>query len=212
MIKALKYIAAIVALITAIIVIARIRSCTSEPEGAQSVVVPIDSNFVPIGYGSYRPPSIPFVKGKLTAKLPQGMDESDVRRIVSIELQPTVESSRRTISVIETTRDEIYVARDSAIKSVSVVNVQPQIVSFDLKFGVGLSVGIWNDRPGFSPAAAFAPVEWLGWLRAPVITADIDGVGIGAMARIYHDIYLGGARCWRYDTGNQSKITLAFIF
>jgi hypothetical protein len=210
----LKYIALILAASIIALIIYRIERAVSHNDGATTINVPADSNFTPVENKSYRPPSLPFSPRKLPVKLPRGLKERDVKRVITIDVSGVPKHPPKEINVIETTSGAVFVQRDSSIESVSVTNVEPPILVFGLTFGVGATLGESRSggRPELSPAGIFAPVQWDGWLHAPILVADLDGVGPGAEARLYHNIFAGAARLWRYDEGIQLKLLLSYVF
>lgn len=208
----LKYVAIIIACGTLIVLAVCIKGCSSNPITLRSIQVPRDSNFTPIVRGSYRPPSTPFSKKKLPVDLPSGIRERDVKQVITIGFDTSSHRPPKTVDIIETKTGEVFVLKDSAIKSVSVTVIEAPIFAVDLRFGVGLSIGVNGESHiHVSPAAIMAPFEWSGWLQAPIVVADLDGVGVGAQMRFYHDVYVGASRIWRYDLGTQAKINLNFV-
>ena len=169
--------------------------------------VPHDPNFTPVIYGTYQPPSVPMLSSKKSGlKLPEGMSEKDVAKVTTIE-----RTEGKPIDIIETKSGEIFIAKDSTIRSVRVTMFEAPVFSFDWRFGFGASLG-YRERFQFSPSVTFAPLEWYGKLHAPTLTADLDGIGVGGQLRVYHDIYLGPAHVWRYDVGSQFKATVHYMF
>jgi len=117
----------------------------------------------------------------------------------------------RRIDIIETKEGEVFVSKDGEITGVSVTDVKPRLLAFPLRLGVGLSIGRRDSNPRFSPVVVFAPVEWAGWIHAPIASADLDGIGIGLQLQVYHDIFLGVTRVWHYEDGVSLKATIAFM-
>jgi hypothetical protein len=210
--SSLKYIAIILVAVVVLVFFFNIKSCGSANNAVQSTNVPIDSNFAPVTHQTYQPPSIPFLsKEKLPVKLPQGVKEKDVKKIIKLTVRD-IPSGGKEINIIESKTGEIFVQRDSSIVSIGVIDVRPPLIAFDFRFGAGLSLGKCGKGLRYSPAVLFAPIEWDGWLQLPVVAADLDGIGPGAQIKIYHNIYLGAAQLWRYDVGQQSKIILSYVY
>jgi len=209
MIRTIKYTAIIIVCGTMIYLITRVERCGKGGTPSQTIEVPSDSNFAPIVKQEYTPPSLPFIKGRMKGKLPKGIGERDVKKITDITLSNKPKKDE-TISIIETKNGNIFVAKDSSVKSVTVIEFEPPIMSLQIGFGAGLSLDYKCKR--ISPAAIFAPIEWIGWLHIPVVSADLDGVGLGAQARVYHNIFVGAANHWRYDSGTQVKFLLTYNF
>jgi len=203
-----KYIAIIIACGTLIYVIVTVRSCVDGrmPEDGAILHVPKDSGFSPIAQQEYRPPSLPFSRRRLQVKLPAGVSERDVRRVVTVRVRDS--SGARRLSIIEARSGETYVPRDSAILGVEVTDVLSPIFAVGVRFGIGLTA----TPTRLSPAAFLALVEWDGWLQVPVAVADLDGLGIGGQLRIYHDICFGATHLWRFDQSTQAKATLSIMF
>jgi hypothetical protein len=210
--EVLKYIAIIIVCATAIYGIAQIKGCGSNNVGPGSIVLPADTNFTPIEYKFYQPSSLPFSKKKSPVKLPAGMREKDVKRVVSVTVNDIPKSPPKKIDIIETKAGETFVYKDSSIQSVNILTFEPPVVGWDLRFGAGISMGLMNERIKFSPSAIIAPVEWMGWLRVPAVIADIDGFGAGGLVQVYYDIYCGPGLLWRYDQGTQLKIVISYLF
>lgn len=206
----LKYIAVIVASAAVIVFVARLGSCGEKSVG--TVAVPDDPNFAPVARGTYQPPSLPFSNTTSGVELPEGMKEKDVARVISLEVRDVAKDPPKRINVIQTKRGDILVHKDSSITGVTVTTFEAQVFAIGMRFGLGLSMGKGADRLSFSPVALFAPIEWLGWLHAPIIAADLDGVGVGAQAQVYHEIFIGVVRLWRFDEGTQAKIVLTYAF
>lgn len=208
----LKYGAIILACVTLLVVLNRVKGCSPFQDGPQSTTVPPDSSFAPVTRKNYQPPSLPFSKKRLDVRLPRGLEEKDVKRVISLEVSDVPVRPPKKIDIIETVSGEIFIERDSSVQSVSVTQVEPQIVSVAARFGCGFTVSKVNSSLALSPSAVLAPVEWSGWIHAPTIVADLDGVGPGAQLQLYHDLHVGAARLWRYEGETQLKLSLAYMF
>jgi hypothetical protein len=208
----LKAASVIIVCATIVFIVLQMKSCGKKASVSASVSSPTDSNFSQISHEEYKPSSLPFSGKKAPVNLPEGVEEKDVQRVVSIEVKDVPKSEPKKIDVVETKSGEIYVAKDTSVVSVKVTEFEPKLFDFDLRFGVGLSVGLPSSGVRLSPAAVAAPIVWAGFIHAPIVVADLDGLGVGAQARLYHDIFVGAARFWRYDGGNQYKVLLSLIF
>jgi hypothetical protein len=138
-------------------------------------------------------------------KLPSGVSEPDLQRVTKILLKTGDE-----IDLIEKKTGEVYVLKDSVVREVEVIDVAPRALAFSPTMGLGASIGTLGDRLRLSPALTVSVFEWWGWLHAPTAAADIDGLGGGAEVRLYHDIFIGAARLWRYDEGASVKLTIVY--
>lgn len=209
--KALKYVAIIIACATIIIIVAQIRNCGSNDQGGV-IVAPVDTNFAPVTHETYRPPSLPFSKKTSGVELPKGVKEQDVQRVISVEVRDVPKEPPKRIDIIEMKTGEVFVHKDSSISDVTVSTFEPPVFTFQLKFGAGVSIGKAGSGLRFSPAALFAPVEWAGWIQIPALGADLDGMGLGAQIKVYHDFSVGALRLWRYDGGAKIKLTISYVF
>lgn len=209
----LKYTAIIICCGTAIVFLFKLQSCWKAGAiGPQSLDVPQDSSFQPMVHQNYKPPSLPFSKGKLPAKLPQGVGERDVKRVVSVTVKDVKGS--RTIDIVETKTGAIYVPKDSVVVSAVVTNIVPPLFTFQLRYGLGVTVGDGGGSPviRLMPAATASLMEWDGWLQAPIVSADLDGVGLGIQCKLYHDIYAGGLWQRKFEGGSQGKLVFDYAF
>jgi hypothetical protein len=191
----------------ALFLLVKVNSWFSPDPDEVTITVQKDSTFAPIEHRSYQPSVLPFSSKKPPVKLPSNVRERDVERVVTVETEPG-----KPIDIIETKDGEVYVAKDTMISRVVVTKFQPPLFAFGLRFGAGLSVSRRGNQAVVSPSAVFAPLEWNGWLHLPSGVIDLDGIGVGGQARIYHDIYLGAAKVWRYDDGTALKLTATFMF
>lgn len=210
--KWLKLAIGIVLLIVAIAAILRVNSCVNDWHGVGrlNVDVPRDSSFMPTDHRHYQPPSLPglstLVGSPPPAKLPKGVRERDVHRVVSLELR----ERKKSIGIIEMKDGTVFVAKDSAIQNVTITDYEAPILSFGIFPGIGLSLGPQR----VSPLAKISLIELWGIGRLPMLTADLDGAGIGGEFRLYHDIYIGSALVWRYEdmTARSLKLTINYNF
>jgi len=209
MVRALKYIAIIIVATTMVYALIRLQSCEKPDQTEEYVAIPPDTNFAPVVHQTYRPPSLPFSKKSSGVTLPKGLSESDVKRVIRVGIKDV--RDEKIVDVIETREGQVYVYRDSSIFSLRVLNFEPAVFRLGLRFGIGIDLAARNQSARVSPAAVFAPFQWLGFVHLPTIVADLEGVGVGGQIRLYHDIFFGAARIWRYDEGTQAKITLVYM-
>ncbi len=213
--KALESLAVILVCVVILVLMFKLERCGEEnPHAASggSVVVPRDTSFAGIRQESYRPPSVPFSSKHLPAKLPEGVSERDVRQVTTIEVRSVPANPPKKIDIVETNEGDVYVMKDSSIVSVTLTTIEPPIFVLQARLGVGASFAPAGGNLTISPAVGFFPVEWLGWLELPAAFADKDGVGLGAEARIYHDIFAGVSHLWRYGGTSQVKFTCMYNF
>lgn len=213
--KTLQYIAIIFVVALAIVVLAKLRSCKPEPQDLTggTITVPADKNFMPVEHRTEQPSSWPWAKDKTPMKLPEGVKEKDVKQIISVKLEPTDSSSKgKTIDIILMNAGEIFVRNDSAIKSVTQTVIVPPLLDLRMTLGIGLSLSRQNESFRVMPTGTFSPARWAGWLRAPQLVVDLDGIGAGASVKLYHDIDVGAAKIFNYGEGSQLKLTLTYNF
>jgi hypothetical protein len=199
--------------ITALITIWRLETCNSKDSSTVTVVTPKDTNYAPVTHKDFQPSSLPFLKKKSSGvKLPAGISEKDVEKIISVAVKDVPKDSCKRIDIIQTKDGEVFVHKDSSVESVIVTRFIPPLMDWDLRLGYGLTAALApsSSKLTASPALIVAPLCWSGWLDAPMFLADLDGIGLGAQARLYHDIFVGAAGVWRYDTRAQAKITLSY--
>lgn len=185
-------------------------------------VTPADSSFTPIDHRSYTPPLLPALSKRSAVppvtKLPRGVRERDVRRVVQLEWKGVPAPT----NIIELKNGEVFVEKDSPLERVTVVDYNPPVLALGLFPGIGVSLGLekgnvgepWRNRAKLSPVLKASFVEVCGTVKLPMIAADLDGAGIGAEWTIYHDIAIGAALFGEYSNLNQRsfKVTLQFNF
>lgn len=207
----LKYTAIILVAVVVLVILLKLKNCGGGKTQRTTVSVPADTNFAAVVKETYQPPSLPLSKKSSRVKLPAGVKEKDVKKVVTIEVRDVPRDPPKKIEIIETNEGETFVHKDPSIVSVRVTEFQPPIVRLQLKSAAGVSVGKSGRGLRFSPAGIFAPVEWVGWIHAPILFTDLDGLGVGLQVRLYHNICVGTVRIWRYDHGNQAKLFLVYI-
>jgi hypothetical protein len=226
MLQYLKYIAIIFCCVLLVYLLAQLRSCSSHNRVAD-VLTPADSNYSPIRVEHYRPSSLPFgthpipplIQGGDAITLPRGVKEKDVKRVITIALKSLpMQKGDGLIDIVEMKDGSVYTPKDSAVAAVTIREFDPPIFDLAMRFGIGISVGTTfppeagENRATFAPCASFAPVQWFSTVNLPVLNVDWDGVGAAFDARLYHDIFLGAARQWKYDGDNAVKATVCFYF
>jgi hypothetical protein len=205
----LKYIAIIVACIVGAIALVRLGSCGGRDSDEVTTRIPQDSSFAPVTEREMRPRSTPFEKpSNAPARLPKGLTEANVARIVRVVKRIPVDSSHSildTTSVIVTKGDQVFVPKQEGIQTaVEDTKFAPPIFRFGTFASVGISLvklGIPNLE--VSPSIAIAPLEILGKIQLPLITADLQGVGIGVGYR-YKDFVFAIAGHQRFENARRS--------
>lgn len=193
----LKYASYIVVAITIAYVCATLKDCGTVGTMADRVVIPQDSAFLPIVERDYRPNPLPFNHAsKPVSKLPKGTRESDVARTITI----VNHAKANTTLIIETKSGDVFIPKTEDTLSVLVTNYLPAVVSFGLNAGVGLSFDL---SAKFSPSVSLTFLKWYGIIDAPVLIADLRGIGGGIGFKFYHDIYVTPAMIWQYESLNK---------
>lgn len=195
----------------AIMLLVKVKGCLDGQENtvAETISVPSDSHFAPIEHNTFQPTvEIPFVKKKeFPAKLPEGVKQTDVDRVITLE---TKDSDR--VFITETNKGEVFVQKDSSVREVTVTVIEPPLFKFQSDVGLGFTFGWHTDSYRMSPSACFAPLQWSGWLNIPNFTVDLDGIGVGGSARLYHDIFAGVSEEKMFNGGSELKATIHFMF
>lgn len=196
----LKYASYIVVAVTIAYVCATLKDCGPVGHEADRIVIPQDSAFLPIVVRDYRPNPLPFNHtSKPVLKLPKGTRESDVARTITI----VNHAKANTTLIIETKSGEVFIPRTEDSVSVLVTNYFPAVVSLGLYADIGLSLDL---SARFSPSASLAFLKWYGIIDAPVVIADLHGIGAGIGFKFYHDIYVTPAIRWDYGLLDKSII------
>lgn len=215
--KWLKIGAGIIVLIVLLAIISRVSSCVSaHRDGVSKIVTPQDSTFAPLEHRSYTPPSvqIPFLTKKKSghppASLPVGVSEKDVKRVISLKYKDRTEP----VNIIEMKSGMIFVKKDSLLEEVTDWTYRPPIVEFGLFPGGGLSFAWQDSKLRLSPTMGFSLMDVCGTVRLPFISVDIDGLGAGIQAKLYHEIYIGPSIVWSFDdlSHKQIRISLNYNF
>ncbi len=196
----LKYASWIIIALTIAYVCATFKDCGEAGETSGLVVIPADSGYLPVTVRQYRPKSTPFENPvKPVSKLPKGVKESDVTRVIIIRRIPVMD----TLVIIETKQGDVLVEKNDSIEvSVTVTTYLPPVMEFGLFCDLGLNIsppsGEIKRGLFFSPAASVSFIKWYGVLNAPEFTADLSSVGIGCSYKVYHDVYVGPLLTWNY--------------
>lgn len=178
-----------------------LRECSPVGDSSDRVVLPSDSGYLPVIVQGYKPKSTPFEKPvKPISKLPGNVKESDIKRVITIE-------GKETVQIIETKDGNIHIPRQNDSTKVTMINYRSPIVQFGLFAGVGLNLG----SVAASPSVSISLVNIEGLFFAPVMSADLNGIGIGIGYKVYHDISVTPLLMWNYsDTQRTIKINVSF--
>ena len=200
MANSLKYTSYIIVALTIAYVCLTLKDCSTVRPQADRVVIPPDSAYLPIMTHDYRPNPLPFSgSSKPDVRLPKGVKESDVSRTIKI----VNKANANTTLIIETKSGELFVPKQKDSLSIFVTNYLPSVVLFELHAGIGLSLDLAGK---FSPSASISFLKWYGSLNAPVLIADLHGIGCGIGFKFYYDIYITPAIRWQYATLDKSLI------
>ncbi|TAK51455.1 MAG: hypothetical protein EPO24_15825 [Bacteroidetes bacterium] len=232
----IKYIAIGVVCFTVIFLFTQVESCNAQTRVSEvGVEKSDDSTFLDVTRQTYREPFLSWGNEMEEFRLPAGVKKRDVKRVLSLKLYdddahltpaPLLQGEGKpslhkggTIDVIEMKDGHVWVGKDSPVESVTVTDFEEPIVAFDVRFGLGASFsasGTQDDdgagRIRVSPAVVVAPQIWFGWLQLPVVTADLHGVGAGAQARVYHDVFLGATYHYGWYGDKRVKLIVDFEF
>lgn len=212
----LKYLTILMVCGTAIILFALAKSCGEVGQTADLVVIPADSGYLPVTYRDYKPKSTPFEKPvKPVSKLPKSVKERDVKRVIVLTSPSAKKNAdkhplslqERGIMIIETNDGNLYVEKNDDSLSLVVTNYLPPIFQFGLFYGVGLSFNNVRTSPSLSVAFVRVNEKFL----APVLAADVHGVGVGIGYQFYHDLSITPLLMWNYsDTQRTIKIQVSY--
>ena len=212
--KWIKFGGVVIAAILVVVVIVRVNSCMDTLQGVETnrTVTPADSNFNQIEHQVYRPPSLPFSKNTSGVKLPQGVREKDVARVTRLKWR----GFEHPTDVIELKTGEVLVEKDAELEDVTILEFAAPIMQLGLFPAAGISFpSSSRSRTGVvSPVGSLALVEWYGVVRLPSLSVDLDGIGVGAQVKLYHELYAGPLVLWRYEDTKETmvKITLQYNF
>ncbi len=215
----LKYgswlVVAIVALILGLRVAAFLDHDSSQE---QTVFTPADSSFAPVVKKDYRPASTPFERpSKPVAKLPKGVSEKDVKRVITVTKDTPADSAgnvtKDTTQIIETFDGKIYIPKeDGKATTVEETRYVPPIFAFDLFTSAGITLTMRDNKVVVSPMVAIAPLQVLGHVQLPLVGADLEGIAAGIGYR-YDKFMLGSVVHWSgKDLTRSVKLTIHFCF
>ena len=210
----LRYAGIALAVALVLFIITKYEQCGVPQQGPQVTTASPDSNYLPTTSQTYQPPSLPVIeKKRMKTKLPSNVSETDVHRVITLEPKPDSSGKPKpAIDIIETNGGEIYVGNDEEIQSVTVTNVVAPFFQLNPDLGIGASFGNAPEASRITPCVVASIFKWEGWLRAPIAFADIDGFAIGADVKLYHDLYIGAGKIYRYDGGSQIKAEINYSF
>jgi len=207
---------AIVALVLGLILGPRVLSYFEGYLGGDhAVFTPADSTFVPVVKREYKPRSTPFERpSKPPVRLPKGVKESDVKRVIVVTEHIKTDSSRiffDSTTVIELKSGAIYVPKEHGKElTVEEFNYVPPVLDFGLFCSVGASVGRYNDKFTISPLMAASLLQICGVVQFPLVMADLQGVGAGFGIR-QGDFMIGAFSHWRFeDMQRQIKLSIQY--
>jgi len=207
----------IVAAVVLVLGLRLARMLEGEPHNEYVVGSPIDSGFVPIIKKDYRPRSTPFERpSKPPVKLPRGVKESDVKRVIIVTENVKTDSGKTfsdSTTVIELKSGEIYVPKEDGKElTVEEFRYVPPILDLGLFGSVGASLGGILAKLTLSPLVAASPLQICGLVQFPLAMADLYGVGVGFGVR-YGDFIVGAFSHWRFDNmQRQIKISIQYCF
>jgi hypothetical protein len=212
----LKYGAWAVVAIVLLVVVWRIsRLIEGGPQTDYTVATPIDSGFVPIIKQEFKPRSTPFERAsKPPVKLPQGVKESDVKRVIIVIKDVKTGSNIAvpdTSRIIELKSGEIYVPKEEGTElTVHEITYMPPILRFGLFASVGVSLGGIPAKLTVSPLVAVSPLQICGFVQFPLVMVDLCGIGAGFGFR-YGNYMAGAFSHWRFDNmQRQVKISVQY--
>ncbi len=168
---------------------------------------PLDTTFSPVKHTDYRVPTIASLSQKKgPARLPEGVSESDVKRVTSLKFR----GGSRATDIIELKTGELFVEKDSSLESVTVTEYEAPFLAWEPSLGLGLSIRprFSEGPPTLSISAGASVIQFLGRVDLPVLCADLDGVGLGARVKFYHDLSAGACLLWRYTDPSEKVIKI----
>ena len=189
------------------------KSCCYQPQEVTKnrIEQPKDTNFAAIVEHNYRPASIPFLEHpmKPPLRLPQGVDQRDVKRILVVAKTVRNYDStthRDNTAVVELKDGTLYVdKRNGEVYSADVYVYQSPV----LEFGLFVSIGITASIEKLSPAVSISPIQIYGIIQFPVVIADFYGLGAGAAYR-WSNINIGLLLHSSFKTASQVKLVLTY--
>ncbi|MBI2427524.1 MAG: hypothetical protein HYV29_01755 [Ignavibacteriales bacterium] len=200
-----KYAGYIVFCLTIAYVCATLKDCGEVGKTSDLVVVPRDSAYLPITMNEYKPPSTPFEDPvKPVSKLPIGVKERDVKRVIKVRKLSTSD----TLVIILTKSGEVLVPKQTDSIAVNVFDYVPPLLQFGLFYGFGVTL---NAESEIDPAVSLSLIRINEKFSAPVIAADLHSIGVGAGYQFYHDLTVTPLMMWNYsDTQRTIKIQVSY--
>lgn len=186
-----------------------LRNCGNPPRQMAGVVTPLDSNYLPVRVEQYRPPSLPFEHANPPVKrLPVGVREKDVRRVV------TIAKISGPLQLVETNDGMIYLPKDSSTSSITVTNYLPPVFEFSPEIFGGISLGLGGESFSVLPSAGISVFNMCGSLHVPVIAVNPYGLGVGAGVQVIGNYYVGFSRdLWNWTLEPlENRLTVYYSF
>lgn len=201
----LSIVAGLIVLVAACLIV--VRSCREGERSAGNTVrieTPKDTNFVETVHKPVKSSQL-----KRQARVPSDVKPSNVDKVVQIKLR-TGETLQVTIAQGSEShaRPEIYVAKDSAIESVTVLDVKPPLFGVMLQPGAGATVDFSGK---FSPSVCFSFFH-IDKYRLPVLAADFSGAGIGAGMDILPEVEITAAYWLEFSGKREIKAGVYYEF
>ena len=175
----LAIIVALIILTAATLVV--VRSCGESSNMVQRsyVETPKDMNFVA---ALHTPVSSAKQLKKAGAKIPAGVKSSTVNKVVQIKLKTgdTLQVAF-TLGGGNSPETDVFVAKDSMIESVTVLDVKPPAFRLNLLPGAGATLRLASLAQGklaFEPSMCISLFQ-INRYRFPVLAADFSGAGAG---------------------------------
>lgn len=203
----LKY-AAIVTVCATLVIIFISRFCGSA-QTEHTVMVPLDSNFVPVVQETYRPPSTPFENPQSpVGRIPQGTNEKDVSRVIRV-VKRGINTLADTTTILEMKTGEIFVPKQDSVQ-ISVVETRytPPILRWEIFASIGASFPAGPNI--ISPAIALSPLLIMGLVQFPLALVDLEAIGVGAGIQ-FRDFVFGVGSMWTFkDQRRQTRLFVAY--
>jgi hypothetical protein len=203
------------AVVAFILIVRAFAGCghSANQSGRGTSNVPVDTNFVSIQHvpvGS----SASALK-KVRAKIPKGVPTGSVNKVVQIKLKTgdtlqVVIASTPSPKLGDAQGEglQVYVAKDSMISSVTVLDVKPPLLNFGLYPDIGATMDI---TLRFSPSVALSFLR-IGKYRLPVLSADLTGLGIGVGYEILPDIQVSALYGIQFSAARTVKLGAHYEF
>lgn len=197
--------AALVVFIAACLIM--VRSCGDGGRAIDRpyIETPADTSFTAVKHE----PVLSSQLMKKGAKLPSNVKASDVDKVVQIKLK-TGETLDLVVTKTGGQNPEtgIYVAKDSSIESVTVLDVKPPAFGISLLPGAGATLTISGK---FSPSLCFSLFH-IDKYRLPVLAADLSGAGIGAGMEILPNVEVTAGYWYEFRGTREFKAGVYYEF